>query len=115
MPDKSKSSAKSSAPTGPIPTTVFPIKDRWTHDNPAAVHVVATKAAADELVASGAFTTDPDDPQRDHAAPDLTGESPEPAPVETPAADEPKAEATDLANSQPDADAGIPESGPDAA
>lgn len=92
MPEKSKS-------TGPIPTTVYPIRGRWMHDHPAATHIVPTKAAADELVASGAFTDDPNHGDRDTAAPDLTGETPES--VETPAEDQSAAQPAD---SQPDAE-----------
>jgi hypothetical protein len=69
------------------PTTLYPIKNRWLHEAPAAVHEVPTKTEADELIATGAFTDDPRHPDRDLEAPDLTA-PPEP-PAETPAADQP--------------------------
>lgn len=69
------------------PTKLYPIKNRWLHDQPAAVHVVETKAEADELIGSGAFTDDPKDPARDHDAPDLTEPAPEAS--EVPIADRP--------------------------
>lgn len=68
-------------------TKVYPITGRWLHDHPAAVHVVETKAEADDLIESGAFTDNPNHPDRNRAAPDLTG-SPE-APAEVPPADQP--------------------------
>lgn len=69
------------------PVKVYPIKGRWTHDAPAAVHIVETKAEADQLVASGAFTDDPNHADRNHAAPDLTAEEAQAADV--PEADQP--------------------------
>jgi hypothetical protein len=66
---------------------IYPIKGRWMHDHPAAVHIVETKAEADELIAGGAFTDNPNDAERDHDAPDLTAPVAEPAAV--PVADQP--------------------------
>lgn len=60
------------------PTKVFPLKDRWIHEAPFAVHTVETQAEADVLVATGAFTDDPKHPDRDLSAPDLSAPDPEP-------------------------------------
>lgn len=54
---------------------LYPIERRWKHDAPHAVHVVATKGEADDLIASGAFTDNPQHAERDHSAPDLTKSS----------------------------------------
>ena len=67
---------------------VYPIKGRYLLDHPAAVHVVDSKAEADALIATGAYTDNPRDPERDHEAPDLT----KPPPTEAPAANEGPAE-----------------------
>jgi len=68
-------------------TKLYPIRARFLHDTPAAVQVVATKAEAEALIATGAFTDNPNDPERDHDATDLTkpppaGETAEPEPTE---------------------------------
>jgi hypothetical protein len=55
-------------------TKVYPIKGRSLAGAPTAVHVVPTKADADALVASGAFTLNPRDANRDDDAPDLGDE-----------------------------------------
>lgn len=68
-------------------TKLYPVRGRWLHDHPAAVHVVETKAEADDLIASGAFTDNPNDAERDHDATDLTA-TPEPA-AEVPPEDQP--------------------------
>lgn len=68
-------------------TKLFPVRGRWVHEAPYAVHVVETKGEADALIATGAFTDDPNDPSRDSDAPDLTASEPEPKAV--PAADQP--------------------------
>jgi len=57
-------------------TTVYPVRGRTLAGVPAAVHVVPTKADADALVASGAFTTNARDAERDSDAPDITGDGP---------------------------------------
>jgi hypothetical protein len=57
-------------------TKVFPIKGRSLPGVPAAVHVVPTKADADALVASGAFTLNGHDSERDDEAPDISGDGP---------------------------------------
>lgn len=71
-------------------TKLYPIRGRWLHDHPTAVHVVETKAEADELIESGAFTDNANHPDRDHEAVDLTA-TPQPL-AEVPAADQPIAE-----------------------
>lgn len=55
-------------------TTVFPVKGRSLAGVPAAVHVVPSKAEADALVASGAFTFKKSEGDPD--APDLSGDGP---------------------------------------
>jgi hypothetical protein len=61
-------------------TRIYPVRNRFLHDVPAAVQVIDTKERADELVASGAFTDNPRDPERDMDAPDHTKpEDPAPA------------------------------------
>jgi hypothetical protein len=52
------------------PTLVYPVKNRYLNDVPAVVQTIASKAEADALVASGAFTYNPRDPERDTDAPD---------------------------------------------
>ena len=63
------------------PTKVYPIRGRWLHGVAAAVQVIATKSQADELVASGAFTDNPNHADRDGDAPELEGD---PVEVERP-------------------------------
>ena len=58
------------------PTKVYPVRDRYLSDVPATVTTVATKEDAERLVESGAFTTNPNDPDRDKDAPDTTDEGP---------------------------------------
>lgn len=58
--------------------TVFPIRNRFLPGVPAAVTTASAKDAA-ALVASGAFTDDPQHPERDHSAVDLSVDA---APVE---------------------------------
>jgi hypothetical protein len=53
------------------PTKLYPLAGRYLNDVPHAVHVVATKAQADDLEASGAFTTNANHPDRDPDAPEL--------------------------------------------
>jgi hypothetical protein len=55
-------------------TRVYPVRGRSLAGVPAAVHYVPTKADADALVASGAFTTNARDPERVDDAPDLGDE-----------------------------------------
>jgi hypothetical protein len=74
--------------------TVYPIKNRWTHDAPYGVHVAESKTAAAGLIESGAFTDDPKDPGVDRDAPDLTVAVEEPeqlpgVPVDVPPEDLP--------------------------
>jgi hypothetical protein len=64
-------------------TKLYPIRGHWLHDTPAVVQVVATKAEAEALIATGAFTDNPNDPERDHDAPDLTKPPPAGATAET--------------------------------
>jgi hypothetical protein len=54
------------------PTKLYPVKGHYLNDFPAAVQVVETKAEAEALVATGAFTDNPRHPDRDHEAPDST-------------------------------------------
>lgn len=82
--DKDK---KESESTERKPIKVYPIRGRFLHDHPAAVHEVATKKEAAELEASGAFTTNPNHSDRDSDAQDLTAPAPEKA--EVPLADRP--------------------------
>lgn len=65
------------------PVKLYPIRDRFLHDVPSAVQIVETKAEADELIASGAFTDNPNHGDRDLDKPDLTGG--EAAPTKGPA------------------------------
>ena len=58
-------------------TKLYPIRGRWLHEHPAAVHTVETKAEADDLIASGAFTDNANHPDRDTDAADLTGSEPD--------------------------------------
>lgn len=65
------------------PVKVYPIRGRFLMGVPTAVHVVKTRARADELIASGAFTDNPNDPERDRNAADFTAPAtPEPPPTE---------------------------------
>jgi hypothetical protein len=57
-------------------TKVFPVRGRTLPGVPAAVHLVPTKADADALVASGAFTLNGHDADRDDEAPDISGDGP---------------------------------------
>jgi hypothetical protein len=54
------------------PVKIYPVVGRFLHDTPARVQVIETKAEAEALIASGAFTSNPNDPERDKAAPDDT-------------------------------------------
>lgn len=54
------------------PVKLYPIRGHYLNYAPVAVHVVDTKAEADELIATGAFTDNPKHPDRDTDAPDLT-------------------------------------------
>jgi hypothetical protein len=64
-------------------TKLYPIRGHWLHDTPAVVQVVATKAEAEALIATGAFTDNPNDPERDMDATDLTKPPPAAGPAET--------------------------------
>lgn len=55
-------------------TKVYPVRNRTLAGVPAAVHVVPTQGDADALVASGAFTLNPKDAERDTDAVDLGDE-----------------------------------------
>jgi hypothetical protein len=55
-------------------TKVYPVRGRTLAGVPAAVHVVPTRADADALVASGAFTLNAHDADRLDDAPDLGSE-----------------------------------------
>jgi hypothetical protein len=57
-------------------TKVYPVKGRTLAGVPASVHIVPTRAEADELVASGAFTLNAHDAERDPDAADLSGDGP---------------------------------------
>lgn len=70
------------------PTKLYPVLGRWIPGQPAAVQVVPTKAEADDLVASGAFTDNPRHRDRDHSAIDLT-DTADTEPAEVPEADQP--------------------------
>ena len=59
------------------PTTVFPLRGVFLIDTPHIEHSTETKAEADALVATGAFTDDPNHPDRLHSV------------TEPPVADEP--------------------------
>jgi hypothetical protein len=50
-------------------TKVYPVGGKFVLGVPAIEHTVASKAEADELVDSGAFTTEPRDAERDTEAP----------------------------------------------
>ena len=58
------------------PTKVYPVKGRYLSDVPAVVTLVSTKADAEDLIASGAFTDNPNDAERDTDAPDTTSDGP---------------------------------------
>lgn len=75
------------------PTKVYPIRGRWLHGVPTAVQVIETKAEADALIETGAFTDNPNDPERDTDAADLSGD---PVSAEVPEfVEPPKAEPTE--------------------
>lgn len=57
-------------------TKVYPIRGHYLSGVPAAVHVVPSKADADALVASGAFTTNAHDAERADDAPDISADGP---------------------------------------
>lgn len=57
-------------------TKVYPVEGRFMMGVPHVVHVVPTKADADDLIASGAFTTNPNASDRDSEALDQTDEGP---------------------------------------
>jgi hypothetical protein len=50
-------------------TKLYPVAGKFVLGVPAIEHTVETKAEADELVKSGAFTTEPRDAERDREAP----------------------------------------------
>jgi hypothetical protein len=56
------------------PTKVYPLEGHFLSDVPHVVTVVATRADADNLVASGAFSDNPNHPDRDRSAPDGSDE-----------------------------------------
>ncbi len=57
-------------------TKVYPVRGRSLVGVPASVHVVPTKADADALVASGAFTLSAQAAERDDEAPDISADGP---------------------------------------
>ena len=59
-------------------TKVYPTKGTFLMGVPHAVHVVDSRAEADELIATGAFTDNPNDADRDDEAVDLTKPPPQP-------------------------------------
>jgi hypothetical protein len=65
------------------PVKLYPIRGHYLNSAPAAVHVVDTKAEADELIATGAFTDNPRHPDRDTDAPDLTKAPESPGPSDS--------------------------------
>lgn len=77
------------------PTKVYPVKGRWLHGVPTAVQVIETKAEADALIETGAFTDNPNHPDRDKDAADLSGDPvsfEEPEATQPSSADEPAGE-----------------------
>lgn len=54
------------------PTKVYPTKGTYLRDVPRVVQVIETRGDADALIATGAFTDNPNDPARDHDVLDLT-------------------------------------------
>lgn len=56
------------------PVKLYPIRGRWLQGVPTAVQMIATKSEAEDLIASGAFTDNPNDAERDHDAVDLSGD-----------------------------------------
>lgn len=60
------------------PTKLYPVRDRFLIGEPRAVRVVDTKEEADRLVATGAFTDNPNASDRDKDVPDLTAPVKEP-------------------------------------
>jgi hypothetical protein len=50
-------------------TKVYPVAGRYLVGTPAVEQTTDTKAEADELVATGAFTDNPRAPERDKEAP----------------------------------------------
>lgn len=84
------------------PTKLYPIARHFLQGVPAAVHVVASRAEADELIATGAFTDDPKHPDRDLDAADLTAPPPV-EPVAGPVPDQPATpDPVDQPTSEPD-------------
>lgn len=57
-------------------TKVYPLRDRFAPGVPHRVHELPSKAAADVLVGTGAFTDNPNDPDRipDDEIPDAVDE-----------------------------------------
>jgi hypothetical protein len=53
---------------------VYPLRGVYLNGVPHAVHVVRTRSQAHDLEASGAFTTNPNHPDRDSDAIDLGSE-----------------------------------------
>jgi hypothetical protein len=56
----------------PSPVKVYPLRNVYLPNEPARVRIIPTKAEAEALIASGAFTDNPNDPERDKDAPDDT-------------------------------------------
>lgn len=56
---------------------LYPIRGRYLQGVPTAVQYVDTKKDADALVETGAFTLNPNDPDRDSEAADFTKDEPE--------------------------------------
>lgn len=54
------------------PVKIYPVSGYYLHDTPARVQVIETKAEAEALIATGAFTDNPNHPERDRQAPDDT-------------------------------------------
>jgi hypothetical protein len=60
------------------PTKVYPLEGRYLIGVPHAVQELPSKREAEELVATGAFTLNANDPERLRDAADLTASSREP-------------------------------------
>jgi hypothetical protein len=68
---------------------LYPIKGHYLNTAPAQVQVVATKAEAEALIETGAFTDNARHPDRDHEALDSTKPPPEAEPASTEAPENP--------------------------
>lgn len=94
------------------PTKVYPVRDRYLRDVPRVVFTTESKADAAALIATGAFTDNPNDPDRDHDVVDVedlprseeTGEVISPTfPVDIPIPETPPSEEEAVAPTQPPA------------